>query len=177
MIVLPNSFEKYVCHLRNFTLLSMLKQGVLPKHLKNLKKIYIAEAFLYQNNTEPLNLQLLSFNLLFGVKTLKKFDFQLDIPRNVLINERLYSALILTLAKTTDFLKIKLKNGIIIKGHGEIKNSRKIVAYLNGCSFFDIKSMNYIIHIPCKETRLSSIPTVSQWELLFDKFSILNLLY
>ena len=73
MIVLPNSFEKYLYNLRIYTSLSILKHGILPRHLKNLKKIYLAEAFLFKNHTEPTDLRLLSYNLLDCVKNLKEF--------------------------------------------------------------------------------------------------------
>ncbi len=177
MIVLPNSFEKYLYNLRIYTSFSILKHGILPRHIENLKKIYLAEAYLFKNHTHPIDLRLLSFNLLCCVKTVKKFDFQLNINNTVLINARLYTALLLTLAKNTPFLKIEINNGIIFSGKGKIENIRKIIAYLHGCSFFDIKTMDYLIYIPCLKTNLSPIPTVSQWELLFDKFSVFNLFF
>lgn len=175
MIVLPNSFEKYLYNLRIYTSLSIVKHGILPRHFKNLKKIYLAEAFLFKNDTQSTDLCILSYNLLYCVKNVKKFDFFIKTERNVSINQKLYSALLLTLAPYNNFLKIEYKNGIIIKGKGEIKKANKIIAYLDGYSFLDIKTKNYLIYIPCQATTDAPTPTVTQWELLFDKFSVFNL--
>lgn len=175
MIYLPNSFEKYLYNLRIYTSLSIIKHGILPSHLKNLKKIYLAEALLSKKHTEPTDLRLLSYNLLDCIKNVKEFEFFIKINKNVSINQKLYMALLLTLAPYTDFLKIEFKDGIIIKGSGEIKKADKIIAYLNGYSFFDLKTKDFLIFIPCKTTTLPPVPTVTQWELLFDKFSVFNL--
>ena len=175
MIVLPNSFESYLNNLRIYTSLSILKNGILPKHLDNLRKIYLSEAYLYKNFKERVNIGLLSFNLLCCIKTVKNFCFFINVNKNALINQRLYAALILLLATGSPFLTIMFKNGIIIKGNGEIKKHLKIIHFLNGNSFFDIKTKNYLIYIPCKETDITPSPTISQWELMFDRFSVFNL--
>ena len=177
MIVLPNSFEKYLYNLRIYTSLSILKHGILPRHLKNLKKIYLAEAFLFKNHTQPTDMRLLSYNLLDCIKNLKEFNFIIKINKSISINQKLYTALLLTIAPHTDFLKIEFSNGIIIKGIGEIKKANKVIAYLNGCSFFDLKTSNFLIYIPCKTTTLSPTTTITQWELIFDRFSVFNLFF
>ncbi len=177
MIVLPNSFEKYLYNLRIYTSISILKHGILPRHLKNLKKIYVAEALLFSKNKLPTNLQLLNYNLLCCVKNIKQFNFFININKNVIINQKLYIALLLTLSKNSDFLKIEYNDGIIIKGSGKIKKCQKIIYYLKGYSFFDLKTEKFLIYIPCKTTAISPAPTISQWELLFDKFSVFNLFY
>ncbi len=175
MIVLPNRFECYLNNLRIYTSLSVLKRGLMPRHLANFRKIYLAEAFLYKNFKESVNIELLSFNLLCCVKTTKNFCFSINTNKNALINQKLYTVLILLLASSSPFLTIKFENGIIIKGNGEISQSRKIITCLDGQSFFDIKTKNYLIYIPCQKTTAPTSTTVSQWELLFDKFSVFNL--
>ena len=175
MIVLPNRFECYLNNLRIYTSLSVLKRGLMSRHLSNLRKIYLAEAFLYKNIKESINIELLSFNLLCCVKTTKKFRFSINVNENALINQRLYTALVLLLASHSPFLTISFKNGIVIKGNGEIKQTQKVISYLCGQIFFDVKTKNYLIHIPCKKTDTPTLPTISQWELLFDKFSVFNL--
>ena len=177
MIYLPNSFERYLNNLRIYNSFSILKHGLLPRHIENLKKFHLAEGFLFKKHKQPIDLQLLSFNLLCCVNTVKKFDFQVKATQKIMINSHLYTALILTLAKDTSHLKIEFKNGIIINGAGKIKNSLKIITHLDGYSFFDIKTMHYLIYIPCTETNLFPIPTISQWELKFDKFSVFNLFF
>lgn len=177
MIVLPNSFERYLNNLRIITSLSVLKHGLKPRHLVNLRKLYLAEAFLYKDCKESVNLKLLSFNILCCVKTIKEFNFKININKNVLTNKRLLTALLLLSSHNSQFLNVEFKDGIIIKGNGNIKNSRKVIKYLNGCSFFDIKTKNYLIFIPCKTTEKASIETESQWQLLFDRFSVFNLFY
>lgn len=175
MIVLPNSFERYINNLRIYASLSVLKRGLLPRHLVNLKKIYLAEAFLYNNIKESVNIELLSFNLLCCVRSVKEFGFKTKVYKNVLINKKLYTALILLLAANSHYLTVKFKDGIIIKGKGEIKNSLKVIKYLDGFSLLDLKTMEYLIYIPAEETDLSPTPTVTQWELIFDKFSEFHL--
>lgn len=177
MIVLPNSFEKYLYNLRIYNSFSILKHNLLPRHLKNLKNIYLSEALLFKNHTEPTDLQLLSYNLLCCAKSRKNLDFQIKIKQKVMINQRLYIALLLLLSKSTAFLKLEYKNGITIKGKGEIKNAQKVIYHLGGYSFFNLKTMNYLIYIPCPKTDLYPTQTISQWELIFDKFSPFNLFY
>lgn len=177
MIVLPNSFECYLNNLRIYTSLSVLKRGLKPRHLVNLQKIHLAEAFFYKDFKESVNSRLLTFNLLCCVKTVKEFDFKINVTKNVLINKKLYTALLLLLSLNSRFLNVEFKNGIIIKGKGDIKNSRKIIHFLNGCSFFDIKTKNYLVFIPCEATEKPSTETESQWQLLFDRFSVFNLFY
>ncbi len=177
MIILPNSFEIYLKNLRNYNSLSILKHGLLQKHINNIKKIYLAEMFLFKNNKSATNLKLLSYNLLCCVKNVKDFNFIITINQHVKININLYSALLLTLSKISLFLKIEYKNGVIIKGSGNIKTANKIIYFLNGYSFFDIKTKNFLIYIPAKTITTSPAPTISQWELIFDKFSVFNLFF
>ena len=178
MIVLPNRLEHYIAALRIYTSISVAKHGLKPRHIKNLAKIHLCEAFLFENQRQVTALKLLSHNLLSSVRTLKpEFNFSLEIYENVIINKPLYIILLILLSNDTDSLKIALKNGIIIKGNGKIKNSNKIIFHLNGHSFFDIKTHNFLINLPCKTTPLSPAPTVSQWELIFDRFSVFHLFY
>ncbi len=177
MIDLPNSFERYLNNLRIYTSLSIIKHGVLPRHLNNLRKICLAEAFLYKNHKESINLKLLTFNVLCCVKTVKNFNFKINLHKNVIISKNLYVILLLMLSLDSSFINVKLKNGITIIGKGEIKNSQKIILFLNGYSFFDIKTKKFLVYIPCKTTTLPPNPTISQWELIFDKFSIFNLFF
>ena len=177
MIVLPNSFERYLNNLRIYTSLSIIKHGILRRHLYNLRKIHLAEAFLYKNNKESINLKLLTFNILCCVKTVKNFNFKIDLKKNVIINKNLYVILLLMLSLNSSSINVKFKNGIIIKGKCEIKNTQKLILFLNGHSFFDIKTKKFLIYIPCKTTTLPPVPTISQWELIFDKFSIFNLFF
>ena len=174
---MPNSFEKYLNKLRIYTSFSILKHGILPKHLKNLKKIYLAEAFLFKSNTKPTDIRLLSHNLLYCVKNKKDIDFIIDIKQILLINQKLYKALILTLANNSNILKVEFRDGIVIKGNGKIKSSKKIIHFLGGYSFYNLKTSEFIIVIPCNTTPLSPAPTITQWELIFDKFSPFNLFF
>ena len=79
MIVLPNRLERYINALRIFTSLSVAKHGLQTRHVKNLAKIHLCEAFLFENERQITALKLLSHNLLSSVRTLKpEFDFSLE---------------------------------------------------------------------------------------------------
>lgn len=176
MIVLPNRLERYINALRIFTSLSVARHGLEPRHVKNLAKIHLCEAFLFENEKQITALKLLSHNLLSSVRTLKpEFDFSLEIYGNVIISKPLYIILLILLSNDTDSLKIALKNGILIRGKGEIKNSLSVIKHLKGVSFFDVKTKEYLIFLPCEKTENPPINTESQWNFLYDRFSPLKL--
>ena len=176
MIVLPNRLEHYIAALRIYTSISVAKHGLKPRHIKNLAKIHLCEAFLFENQRQVTALKLLSHNMLSSVRTLKpEFNFSLEIYENVIINKPLYIVLLILLSNDTDSLKIALKNGIIIKGRGEIKNSLSVIKHLKGLSLFEVKTKEYLIFLPCEKTEKPPISTESQWHFLYDRFSPLKL--
>ncbi len=176
MIILPNRFERYLKSLRLYTSFSISKHGFKDKHLKNLRKICLCEAFLYKHELNVTSLKLLSFNLLTCISSAKSnFNFRLKLPQNVLINKKLYIILLVLLSNNSDFLKLDFQNGILIKGNGDIKNSLSVIKNLKSLCFFEIKTQKYLIFLPCEKTDKMPDFTESQWHFIYDKFSLLNI--
>ncbi len=176
MIISTNRFASYLNNLRILTSLSILKHGLQTKHLKNLKKIYLAEAFLYKDFAEPINLKLLSFNLLSSVRAVKEnFTFNCSLYENYFLNKKLYVALLLLLSQNTNHLSINYKHGILIKGTGKINNALSVIKQMKAHYFYEIKTQNYLIFLPTTSTRKPSVQIESEWHFLFDEFSVLNL--
>ena len=63
-----------------------------------------------------------------------------------------------------------------IKLNGKIKNLSTLKA-LKGYSLFEVKSSKTIIIIPTVKTKQKSVEIESEWDLLFDKFSVLNIFF
>ena len=176
MIILPNSFERYLKNLRIYTSFSIAKQGLKPKHIKNLRKIELSEGFLFKTQQNITAIHLLSINVLSCISAIKpNFKFAVNRCPNVLINKKLYIILLISLSNYSDLLNIGFNDGIIIKGNGEIKKCLSVIKALKGISFFDLKTNNYLIFLPCKKTDKAATHTESQWHFIFDRFSLLNL--
>ena len=149
MIILPNSFERYLKSLRIYTSFSIAKQGLKPKHIKNLRKIELAEGFLYKTYQNATAIKLLSINLLSCISAINpSFNFSVNINHNVLINKKLYVILIIMLSSNSPFLNIGFKGGVLIKGKGDIKNCLSVIKALKGIAFFDLKTNKFLIFLP-----------------------------
>ena len=179
MIVLPNSFERYLASLRNFVSLSILKHGLQQKHFEKLKKIYFAEAILNKKHPQSVDLFRLCFNLLSAVSTIKnKLNFCCEISNNYYINKKLFIFLLVKICESSN--KIKLfsnDNFIIIIFNGQFKNSKKILNLLNAIYLQEIKNRISLVAVPIVKTKEKSVYIESEWEYLFDKFSIINLYF
>lgn len=180
MIVLPNSAIRYTCALRIYISLCILKYGLKPKHLEKLKKIYIAEAFLDKQSKQNLNIKNFVFNLLESVSAIKPhFKYSCISYGNYSINKNLLTVLLLNLSREINFIDIKTTNShliISIKGRTN-KNSLSTVAALKGYFLYEIKNNQTLIIIPAPKTKQRSVQIESEWENLFNKFSVLNIFF
>ena len=178
MIVLPNSFDRYLAHLRYYISLSILKHGLTIEHMKKLQKIYTAEALFYNEKRDNINLNKLLGNLLNAISDItKNFEFSLKVTGNCAVNKNLLEILVTLLAKQTLFLKIKkVDNNLIIKFKNNIKNIKPIVFALNGLLLYEIRTNESVIIIPTKKTcRFDEVP--SEYQYVFDRFSFLNVFF
>ena len=152
MIYLPNKFERYLASLRNYLQNRSLKYGITPHILENMRKIYTAEALLCGDFIEPVDIGKLSSQILSAVyiKSIEKnlpFEFKIDCKGNVLINKKLYTALLLNLCKKAEKITLISLNGqILIKA----RNANKKTAFslskaLGGIIFFERKLKSFII--------------------------------
>ncbi len=177
MIVSPNSFERYLSALRVFTSLSILNHGLLPRHLENLKKIYVAEAFYHKNERQCVNLNKLCNNLLCAVSAKNpSFIFSCNINGNYIINKNLLICLLLTCAKTGE-LKLSALGEFLLIRPGVQSLAYPFITSLGGFVLKELKCGREIIIIPAKRTSQNSVYIESEWEYLFDKFSAVNLFF
>ena len=179
MIILPNRYERYLSALRNSVLVLIINKGIKPQYIENLKKLYTAESLLYQTSRQSVNLNKLCASLLGAVKTIKSgFDFNCRINGNYSVNKNIITLLLLNLAKQKDFLKISAKDNFLkIMFHGKANHLSRFVNALDGFSLYERKSKQTLIIIPAPETLKKSVPIDSEWEYLFNKFSVINLLF
>ncbi len=181
MIFLPNKFELYISLLRNTLQVLILKNGIKPKYLKNLKKIHIAEA-LFTNHTEPTNIKDFSIEILKAV-FLKKLDtgadfkFSVDRVGTFLINRKLFASLLLTVSISADNVAVKnFKNKILISFKENCTaNLEKHLKKLNGYSIKEIKgNTNYILISPQK-TDKEPRSNEKDWEYILNPLSVVNI--
>ncbi len=178
MIFSPNSAMRYLAALRIYVSLSILKNGLNAKHLENLRKIFTAEAFLNKKSLQSVDIKKLSYNFFESISAIKQdFKFCCNLYGNFLINKKLFTILLLQLSKETKEISLENNNTfLIIKLNGKIKNLSTLKA-LKGYSLFEIKNKKTIIIIPTTKTKQKSVEIESEWELLFDKFSVLNIFF
>ncbi len=176
MLVLPNSYERYLASLRYLVSLKVSANGSKEKYLKNLKKIYIAEAIYNKNTLDIVDINKLVSNLLGSAKKLNpNISFKSKLSGNILLNKKLFSCLLLSLTKKENML-IFLKNDYLcIKFQGSTDGLFPILFSLKGYSLYEISLKQNIIIIPIKRTDKKSDYIESEWEYLFDKYSPVNL--
>ncbi|MBR4099699.1 MAG: hypothetical protein IKK55_01775 [Clostridia bacterium] len=179
MIVLPNSFERYLASLRIFVSLSILKHGLQAKHLEKLQKIHLAEAFFDKNSLQSVDIYRLIQNLLYAISSIKcDFNFSCNAVGNFFINKKLFTILLLKLCEFSDNISLNSQgNYIIIKFHGKSTGVFPIISALKGFSFYETKSNISLIIIPTSKAEAQSVYIESEWEYLFDKFSIVNIFF
>ncbi len=179
MIVLPSSFERYLAALRNFVSLSVFKYGLTPRHLKNLKKIYKAEAFYHKSEVYSLDINEFCKNLLRAVSAFREdLKFSITADGNLLVNQKLLTHLILTICCFSDYLKITEKDGfLLILFYGKSEKILRFINAMSGTIFYEQKTEASLIVIPASKTSQSSVPILSEWDFLFDSFSAVNVYF
>ena len=178
MIVLPNSFDRYLSHLRYYISLSILKHGLTIEHMKKLQKIYTAEALFYNEKKDNINLNKFLGNLLNAISDItENFKFSLKATGNCIININLLEILIILLAKQNLFLKIKkVDNNLTIKFKNKPENIKPIIFALNAVFLYETKTNESIIIIPFKKAE-GCVETPSEYQYIFDRFSFLNVFF
>ncbi len=177
MIVLPNTFERYLASLRNLTYFYILKYGLNAKYINHLKKINLAEAFFHKKTVQSVDIKNHCENLLFAVLAHNPdLKFYINTNCNHQVNQKLLSILIVNICRFSDFLKIDADGEFLYFNFwGNPKNISNITSALKGNSFYETKSETSLLVISAPETKEKAIPYQSEWEWLFDEFSIVNL--
>lgn len=178
MTFLPNSRERYITALRITTSLLILKNGINKKYLKNLCKIYTAEAYLSQSAKLPLDIENFGLNLFSAVCAVKQkpLCFSVNANGNYLINKNILTVLLLTLSQKCREIHIKTaENMIIIDFKGNLKKCILPLKKLNG--YFFLTGQNGKFIIPAQKTKENSVPFYKTLEYFYDRFSPLNLFF
>ena len=182
LIYLPNKFDFYAAALRNYTQRLIFKNATNKKLYENLRKIYIAEAILGNENEAPVNLSEYLTELLSAVKYLKKekgiyFNYKISLQSNFLINIKLFTALILNLCKITESISVFEKQGkIIINTKTYIKKeNNSLIKRLKGAVYYEVKTGTSLIVLSFTATDKSDFCINSAYDFLLDTFSPPNI--
>ena len=178
MIFLPNNFEILTCALRNTMQRLILKNGIKEKYLINLRKIHLAEA-LYSNQKLPVNIYDYSLSLLKAARdkkadTNKAFDFFVSYLDRVIINPKLFTAILLSICNKSSRISLSSDRGkLVIKA--ELNGNfqfRKIPDY----TFLkEINSGRLVVIIDAEKTKKPAIKYETDSEFLLNPLSVINI--
>ena len=178
MIFLPKNFEILTCALRNTMQRLILKNGIKEKYLINLRKIHLAEA-LYSNQKLPVNIYDYSLSLLKAARdkkagTNKGFDYSADFIDNVIINPKLYTAVLLSICNKSSRISLSSDRGkLVIKA--ELNGNfqfRKIPDY----TFLkEINSGRLVVIINAEKTKKPAIKYETDSEYFLNPLSVINI--
>ncbi len=179
MIVLPNSYERYLAALRIFVSLSILKHGLQPHHLEKLKKIYCAEALYNKTLVQSVDINKLCANLLGSVNAINPdFKFSCHINGNFYLNKALFSAFLLQVTKITDTIWVDGNEAFItIRFPNPNNTPLPFLSTLGGYELKETKQNITLTLIPTAQTPQESVYIESEWENIFDQFSAANIFY
>ncbi len=179
MTVLPNSFERYTASLRILTSLLILKHGLNKKFLRNLSKIYTAEAFYNNKNLQPLSIQKFALELFYAASVIKPQNliFSINCQGNFLINKNVFTVLLLSLLKECDEINITFEKNIVINFKGNHKKALSALKNLQGYYFYSVFANSGKFIIPALRTNKQSVPFANEWENIVNQFSTVNLFF
>lgn len=179
MIVLPNSFERYLSALRIFVSLSILKHGLRPRHLENLKKIYFAEALYNKILVQSVDINKLCTNLLRAVNAINTdFKFECRIDGNFYVNKSLFTLFLLQVSKISNTVSVNGNEAFIaIKFSNPNRIPLPFLSALGGYALKETKHNITLALIPSAEATESSVYVESEWENIFDQFSVVNIFF
>lgn len=182
MIFLPNKFERYTAALRNLVHISAIKKGKNQNMLKNMQKIFVAEAIFSKDYVSPINLGKLASQLLTAVYIKKaeknlSFEFSNRLYGNYMLNPKLFTALLLTLCKDCEKIFLSTQNGkLVIKTVGfKVKNSLSTVKAMKGCMLYERFSKTAIFTFSFTATNKRETVCTHEYSRLSDPFSAVNI--
>lgn len=180
LIFLPNKFEREVSILRNTIHNLILKNGITPRYIYMLSKIYKAEA-LNSNETIPTNLTEFT-NKIFSAVYIKKkekgedFKFSTEDIGKCIINQKLYLSLILLLSKQTNKITFKkMDEKILISS--KIRNIfyiKKEIEKLNAIYFLELKTNLICIVLTPHKTNKRQVKSEKDWLQITNPLSMIN---
>ncbi len=181
MIFLPNKYERYAAALRNHLQNLYIKDGKSEELMLKLQKIYEFEVLNFEKEPIPCDVKLLSSRLLITVysRLLENnicLDFKIKIKDNFLLNFKLYTIVILKLAKHSKYISISnLGGNIIIKCKTEFIINKRYFKSLNSYHFYERKSKTLLVVIKAEKTSKKSVDIKGEWDVI-NPFSPINLI-
>lgn len=186
MIYLPRPRERYLAALRLHIQKSCLRGKENSKHFAQLKKIMLCEALVSKNDKSPVDIPKYSDSLLGAAVIIllqsgRRLSVRLSGGGVFLINRRIFTALLLTLADSCS------ENGNIfifsegnritvrLKGIRLCCLHKTLVNALEGVLLKAVNEDRVIISLPVRETNQKPESFLNEWALLLDKFSPVNI--
>ena len=175
MLYYPNKLEKYANSLRLIYQKLILKESFNPKHLSNLRKIYEFEATI-TDNVCPVDLEKFCIELFTAVIFYKKFNYNLQIKGNYLLNPKILTCILLSIAKETDYIKIyTLKEKIVIKSKITNKIIEKLIKKMGGIMLKSLNTKMFYIQLNFEKTQKRTTDFNTAFYHCIDPLSPVNL--
>ncbi len=180
MIFLPNKYERYTSSLRNYIQKLYNINGSSQKLLLNFKKIYEFEALFLNNEKLPCDIKQLSSRILFASFTKqidknKNLEFSINTKENYILNIKVFSIILLRLARVSEKIDIFNSNGyILIKSKTDCQIQTKFLKAINAFSLYEHNCKTLLIIINAEKTAKKSIDIKEEWDI-FNPFSPINL--
>lgn len=181
MIYLPNKFEIYCSLLRNTIQKLIIKRGLKQKYLIWLMKIHKAEA-INEKNFEQVNCddyfgELLKAVYFKKINYNKEFSYYIGKSGNLIINKKLATCLILTLAKITNKITIQLINEkIVLKANNICENY--LAELINNAEidyFYERKNNTILFLINTQKSNTHHKNNLMWWEYVSNPLSVVNI--
>ena len=175
MIYYPKKYEIYANSLRCLYQNLILQKGFKQNLLNSLRKIYEFEC-IFQAEKSPVNLYDFCDAILTAVTLKRNLIFQLNIHGNFILNQKAFTALLLGISKTTDYIDISTKDEILtIKSNfKKTKTLEGLVKILGGVLFKNLENGISYIFIKLEKTKKETVDFQDAYELSVNPLSIVN---
>lgn len=181
MIFLPNKFEKYAAGLRNVFQNLILKNGIKPKYLVSLSKIYENEVIFSDLSDQPVNskkfFSLLLFAIYYKKLALNKFiQFSCNTNGNYLLDKKAIAIFLLKIAQKSSFIEIFQKKGkfLIRTNFTDQSAIRRIAEKLEIITLKEIKNNIFLFILPLNKTEKEEKDSEENFFSLQNPLSLIN---
>ena len=175
MIYYPKKYEIYANSLRCLYQKLILQKGLKPNFLNSLRKIYEFEC-IFQTEKSPVNLYNFCDAILTAVTLKRNFIFHLNIHGNFILNQKAFTALLLGISETADYIAISTKDEILtLKSNFEkTKTLEKLVRIMGGVLLKKLENDISYIFIKLEKTKKETVNFQDAYELSVNPLSIVN---
>ncbi len=175
MIYYPKKYELYANSMRCLYHKLILQKGPKPNLLISLRKIYEFECK-YSATLLPTNLYEFCNELLTAASFRRKFIFQLKVHGNYLLNQKIFTAILLNICQNADFVEIEISNKTaIIKTNCKKTKQIKRLVFLMGGVILNVVNNDFLhIFLTLKKTKKETVDSQDAYELSVNPLSIIN---